>query len=154
MAELSLEEAYEKWSHDLVSYASALVGPDDAADVVADAFARLVERENAVWPGVREPRAYLFTVTLNAARLHLRGRIRREKRVWRWSSPTSEHELLDDPTVVRALAELSLQQRAVTYLTYWEDLDPAAVASTLGVSIGTVKRQLARARSKLREVLS
>jgi RNA polymerase sigma factor (sigma-70 family) len=155
MAQLTLEEAYAKWSPDVVSYAAALVGPDDAADVVADAFARLVDGGAAVWAAVREPRAFLFTATLNAARMHHRGRIRRERREWRCTaSTTPTNEWLGDPAIVRALARLSLQQRAVTYLTYWEDLDVVTVASRLGIGTGTVKRQLARARSRLREVLS
>ena len=55
--------------------------------------------------------------------------------------------------VLASLAALSPQQRAVVHLTYWEDLTPHAVAARLGVSDGTVRRQLARARKRLREVL-
>ncbi len=40
------------------------------------------------------------------------------------------------------------------YLTYWEDLTPAAVAETLGIGEGSVRKQLARAREQLRTVLS
>ena len=53
----------------------------------------------------------------------------------------------------RALAGLSPQQRAVVYLTYWDDLTPAQVAALLGVSEGSVRKQLARAREQLRRVL-
>jgi hypothetical protein len=38
VAEVSLQEAYEKWSDDVVRFATVLIGPDEAADVVADAF--------------------------------------------------------------------------------------------------------------------
>ena len=55
---------------------------------------------------------------------------------------------------VQALEELSVQQRAVTYLTYWQDMSVAEVAEALGVGDGTVRRQLARARSRLRGALS
>jgi RNA polymerase sigma-70 factor (ECF subfamily) len=48
---------------------------------------------------------------------------------------------------------LSLRERAVVHLTYWEDLAPRDVAAVLKVSEGAVKRYLARARGKLREVL-
>ena len=63
-------------------------------------------------------------------------------------------ELLTDPAVRQQVGRLSVMQRAVVYLTYWEDLTPAAVAARLDVSEGTVKRHLARARSKLRKVLT
>jgi RNA polymerase sigma-70 factor, ECF subfamily len=52
-----------------------------------------------------------------------------------------------------ALAMLSEQQRAVVYLTYWEDLAPAQIATLLAVSEGTVRKQLARAREHLRRIL-
>lgn len=53
----------------------------------------------------------------------------------------------------RALSVLPDQQRAVIFLTYWGDLPPGEVADLVGVSDGTVRKQLARARNRLREVL-
>ena len=58
------------------------------------------------------------------------------------------------PEVLRAVAELSLQQRTVTYLAYWQDLPVSEIADTLAISEGAVRRHLARARSKLRRSLS
>jgi len=55
--------------------------------------------------------------------------------------------------VLEAVARLSPRQRAVVFLTYWDDLDPAAVASTLGLGEGSVRRHLARARARLRKML-
>lgn len=57
------------------------------------------------------------------------------------------------PEVARAVAALSPQQRAVVFLTYWDDLDAITVADLLGVSAGTVRKQLGRARGRLRKVL-
>jgi RNA polymerase sigma factor (sigma-70 family) len=48
---------------------------------------------------------------------------------------------------------LGVRQRAVIVLTYWADLEPAAIADWLGVSEGSVRSHLARARANLREVL-
>ncbi len=56
-----------------------------------------------------------------------------------------------DHDVRVAVHELSTQQRAIVFCTYWEDLSIPAVAGRLGVSEGTVRRQLARAKSKLEE---
>lgn len=53
----------------------------------------------------------------------------------------------------RALAALSEQQRAVVYLTYWDDQTPAQIAELLDVAEGTVRKQLARARDHLRRIL-
>ena len=61
------------------------------------------------------------------------------------------------PTVIdahRALAQLSEQQRAVVYLTYWEDLASGRRSPVCSsVSDGTVRKQLARARDQLRRIL-
>lgn len=154
MNEVSIEEAYRKWGDDLVRYATALVGPADAPDLVADAFATVLARGDERWDEVREPRGYLFRAVLNQAHMLRRGRLRRERRELAWSPATVRGELLGDPTVRRTLDRLSVQQRAAVFLTYWEDLPVAQVATLLDTSEGTVKRQLARARSTLREVLS
>ncbi len=88
---------------------------------------------------------------------HWRGLGRRRRRdvvlpppeVW---TEIDGHDPRSDRIIV-ALRSLSVQQRAVVHLTYWEDLTPAAVAERLGVSDGTVRRQLARGRDRLRKVL-
>lgn len=62
--------------------------------------------------------------------------------------------MIADEHVVSALDQLSPQQRAIVVLTYWMDLDPTAIAEVLDVSDGAVRKQLARARARLREELA
>jgi len=155
----TLEEAYRKWSADLLGYASVLVGPADAPDLVADTFVVLVRRGEVSWAEVRDGRAYLFRAVTNSARMLGRRRSRRRSREDEWASnraPLVETcgELLRDPVIRDALAGLSVRQRAAVFLTYWEDLAPGEVARRMGVSEGAVKRHLARGRSALRKVLS
>jgi len=69
------------------------------------------------------------------------------------STRSAQQRLVDRPEVVEAIRSLSPQQRAVIYFTYWEDLRPGDVAELLDIGEGSVKRQLARARARLREVL-
>ena len=52
-----------------------------------------------------------------------------------------------------ASASLSPRQREVMYLTYWEDMDEATVAKTLGIGRGSVRKHLGRGRDKLRDIL-
>lgn len=150
----TLEEAYRKWSGDLVRYATALVGSADAPDLVADTFVVLIRRGDERWAEVRDARAYLFRSVTNSARMLMRSRARRDDREQAWPIVASQGELLRDPAVGAALAQLSLRQRAAVFLTYWEDLGSVEVARRMGVSEGAVKRHLARGRSVLREVLT
>lgn len=52
----------------------------------------------------------------------------------------------------QALAKLTAKQRAVLVLRYFDDVGEAEVAELLGVSVGTVKSQTARALARLRQL--
>lgn len=52
-----------------------------------------------------------------------------------------------------ALGRLSERQRAVLYLTYWLDMDPAGIADLLDITPGAVKKHLDRGRRALRPML-
>jgi len=152
VARVSDEELYRKYSDDLVKFATGLVGPADAGDVVADAVARVLA--SAKWPEVRDRRAYLFGSVLNEARMHHRSTMRRRAREAR----VAQREGLSDPEVrpevLEAVGGLSLRQRAVVVLTYWQDLHERETAELLGISVGTVRRHLARAHERLRGVIN
>ncbi len=147
------EAVYEAHAAELVRYATGLVGPDDAPDVVVDAFVRLTA--SPVWPGALDRRALWFRAVTFEARSWRRSSARRRAREGRAARAleTYEDPAPVDPEVVRALGALSTQQRAVVVLTYWLDLDPARVAGMLGVSEGSVRKQLARSRRKLERAL-
>jgi RNA polymerase sigma-70 factor (ECF subfamily) len=147
-------ELYRAHADGLIRYATVLVGPDDAPDVVTDAV--LAAFGSPGWRDVEHPRAYLYRAVLNTATSRHRTGARRRQRetvvaLRRASAPPTPSGAEID--VHRALATLSAQQRAVVYLTYWEDQTAAQVATTLAVGEGTVRKQLARARAQLREVI-
>lgn len=143
---------YRRHADELTRYATVLVGPADAPDVVTDAV--LAAFRTPGWRGVANPRAYLFRAVLHRAQSVRRSDARRATRERRAAlvEPVRDREPSVDAH--RALATLSPQQRAVVFLTYWEDLTPAQVADLLDVGEGSVRKQLARARETLRSVLS
>ncbi len=151
MAEMTDEEIYRKYADDLVRFATGLVGPFDAQDVVTDACLRAFGAGG--WHGVSNHRAYLYRSVLNQARSHHRSTIRRRLRELRAATSEEEAPYEVDVDVLAAVDKLSVQQRASVVLTYWEDLTPAEVGSRLGISEGSVKRHLARARARLKELL-
>lgn len=144
-------DVYRAHAIELVRYATVLVGPDDAADVVADAV--IAAFASQAWPTVANRRAYLHRAVYHRALDLRRGAARRQRR--EVTTASSEHAHGAEPSLdaQRALAHLPAQQRAVIYLTYWADLTPAQTAELLDVGEGTVRKQLARARTTLRRVL-
>jgi len=146
-----LVDAYAKHADGLVRFAAGLVGPSDAEDVLSDAMARLMK--SRVWPEAENPKALMYRAVLYEARMFVRSQRRRLSREARAAVGEAYEMPNIAPEVSRAVADLSPQQRAVVFLTYWDDLAPASVAALLGVTEGTVRKQLARARDRLREVL-
>ncbi|MGI9647609.1 MAG: RNA polymerase sigma factor [Acidimicrobiia bacterium] len=145
------EDIYRKHSGELVRFATGLVGPADAQDVVTDACLRAFQSRH--WAGVANRRAYLYRSVVNQARTHHRSTIRRRIREQAGAVPLSHNPSPIDIDVLRAVDKLSIQQRASVFLTYWEDLTPSQVAARLDISEGSVKRHLARARARLKELL-
>jgi len=144
------EAVYQAHARELVQFATGLVGPDDAPDVAVDAFVRV--SSSVVWSEASDRRALWFRAVVFEAKSWHRSTARRrarESRVATSSNATTTLPEYDDE-VTAALCLLSPQQRAVIMLTYWADLDVRAVGDALGVSPGTVRKQLARARQKLR----
>jgi len=147
---------YRAHANELTHFATSLVGPADAPDVVANAVAKtLAARE---WSSLDNPRAYLFRAVYREAmswrRLAARRSVRHALDAERLSAvertvTTPEH----DSRVAAAVARLSARQRAVVVLTYWGDRSIDEIARMLGTSEGTVKKHLARARQSLRSML-
>jgi RNA polymerase sigma-70 factor (ECF subfamily) len=135
----------------LVRFATALVGPDDAADVVSNAMGSLIKSNQLAV--ARDPSALMHRAVLANAKSMQRSGFRRRAREQRFADRWIEEQPNIRPDVVNAVVKLSAQQRACVYLTYWEDLTPQMVADRLGIGSGTVKKYLARARATLREVL-
>jgi RNA polymerase sigma-70 factor (sigma-E family) len=82
------------------------------------------------------------------------------RRRWNGEHPTQdmpervgrdEYAPVDDrQSLWTALRRLPRRQRVVVVLRYFEDLSEAETAEALGISVGTVKSQAARALAKLR----
>ena len=145
--------------------AAAIVGPDDAADVVQDA---LVDAWRAL-AGLRDPNAFepwLRSIVVNRCRNHLRGRGRRGRgrRVRTIQLDAAASIAGEDTGSVRLAADqsdrlerafhrLSPDHRAVLALRFTLDLPVRDVALTLGVPEGTVKSRLNAAITRLRSAL-
>ncbi len=132
--------------------AAALVGPSDAHDIVTTAFLRVIAQPE--WQQIDKLRAYLMRAVRNEAQNLYRSRRRRWQRDLAAVGQEASGDEPADLDVHRALSRLSLRQRSVLYLAYWEDMTEAAIAAELDLSRGTVHRDIRRARDQLRKALT
>ena len=117
---------------------------DLADDVVAEAFARTLERGSEV----RDPPAYLFRIAFRLAARELRRQPSRAE--------VPDRGVVDDPGLAElfdALRALSPGQRAAVFLRYQADLPVDEVARLMGTSSGMVRVHLLRGRRKLAGLL-
>jgi RNA polymerase sigma factor (sigma-70 family) len=102
---------------------------------------------------VADKKPYLYRSVYNEAAMLRRSSVRRFWREQRTAQPQPTEAYEIRPEVLEAVKRLSVRQRAVIVLTYWEDLDPGAIAGLLQISHGSVQRHLARGKSRLKEIL-
>lgn len=146
------EEMYRKYADGLIRYATVLVGPDRAHDVVADAVVGVLGGVGL--SSVVNAKAYLYRAVHNsAAAMTGRSGARERREIAASMVERTRHLGEADLDVVAAVAALSPRQRAVVWLVYWDDLTAAMAAQVLGISEGSVKRHLARARASVRKAL-
>lgn len=146
------EQVYAACAAELTRFAATLVGPGDAPDVVSDAVISALRSSH--WGEAHNKRALLFRAVLLTSKSWHRSEQRRRSRDTRFATSVPLPTAVEEPEDVHwALRGLSSQQRAVVFLTYWGDMTPASSAELLGISEGSVRKQLARARRQLREVL-
>jgi RNA polymerase sigma factor (sigma-70 family) len=148
---ISDAEIYRKHAEELTRFATGLVGPSNAPDVVSEAVLRCLD--SVQWRSVTERRAYLYRSVFNEASRFHRSSRRRRSREERAAQPEAVYQPAVRPEVLVAIGQLSVRQRAVIVLTYWDDLTPSSIAKLLGISEGAVRRHLARGRHRLKEAL-
>ena len=131
----------------VAAVAAATGEPDAADDGVQSALLEVIR-------GGHEPdrlAAWVTVVAINEVRQTQRRR-RTEERVTRHSAapPTDPIDRLARATDVRAAVdELPERQRAIVLMFYYLDAPVADIAEAMGISDGTVKTQLHRARGTL-----
>jgi RNA polymerase sigma factor (sigma-70 family) len=146
-----LEALYRSRYRQFLRVAVAIVGDEEAAhDAVQDGFARAI-RSARSYRGEGTVEAWLWSVIVNAARA---GR------------PSADVELVapdemplasqngrgdDVDSQIRAwIAALPERQRLAVFLRYYADLDYSAIATALGIEVGTVSATLSTAHAALR----
>ncbi|HVP07962.1 MAG TPA: sigma-70 family RNA polymerase sigma factor [Burkholderiales bacterium] len=138
-------------------YARALAGDRLAADdLVQDTLERAWSKFHLYRRGT-DLRAWLFTVMHNVYVNQLRAArpsAPLDEDLPELAQPARESDGLVLRDLASAIGRLPPEQREVLLLVALEDMSYDEAAGTLGIPIGTVMSRLARARDKLRTMLS
>jgi RNA polymerase sigma-70 factor (sigma-E family) len=145
---------YSQHREALFRLAYGLVGDRaEAEELVQDAFAGLMRR----WSSLRDLQAapaYLRTAVVNGAKARWRKRrVRDLARPGPRPSVHRDRDVAEQSAMLQAIGQLPLRKRACVLLRYYGDLTEAETAQVLGVSVGTVKSQTAKALQQLALIL-
>lgn len=142
----SVEDLYRSDSDRLWRAVYAFAGdPEIASDAVAEAYAQLIRRGEAV----RDPAAWTWRAAFRICAGTLKKRAAAP-------SPNASADYTDrygDPDLLVALRQLPEGQRAAVILFYYADLPVREVADRLGSNAIAVRANLTRGRRRLRQLL-
>ena len=120
----------------------------EAEDICHDVFMRLIENSASVYAG--KERSWLMTVTANLCRDRLRTYKRRHKEQLSDDIAVSSDSTLE---ITDAVMSLSVKERTVIYLYYYEGYSTAEIAKIQKISRSAVTSRLERARKHLKNRL-
>lgn len=139
----------------LLRFAYFVTGdPSSAEDLVQEAFLRIYRAGGRAEEAGIGTYARRTIANLSRSAFRRRGIERRAlASLDRPSGVAGAHDPGPRDEVWAALMRLSPQQRACMALRYYEDMTEQQIAEVLGVSLGAVKKQLARATERCRQLL-
>ena len=153
-ADEAIAALFQEHARSLVRLARLFADDRNAAeDLVQEAFIRLRRSFHRIESPVRTV-AYLRSIVLNLARDHnRRGLMSLRHRMPEAESRLSAEDRIvvreDQQQVIDALQALPLRQRDCLVLRYYMDLSIPDIASTLGISVNSVKTHLQRGMAVL-----
>jgi len=149
---------------ELVSTLWFLVGnPDDAQDIAQEVFLRCWRTQESL-PQVRDLRAWIFRVGLNAAKDLKRSAWRRRvkpllgEEIMQLADGPVPGKIVEDEECLKrvrqGLLDLRPEEKEIFLLRQNGDLTYHQIAQMRGCPVGTVKTQMRTALEKLRKVLA
>jgi RNA polymerase sigma-70 factor, ECF subfamily len=114
------------------------------SDAVAEAFAQCIQRGD----GVRDPAAWIYRTAFRLAAGDLQERRRFT------ALPETSYDMTPEPgALLTALGRLPRNQRTALVLHYYVGYGARDIGQILGISAGTARVHLSRARRRLRSLL-
>lgn len=159
--ELSFESFYDSYYRVLTLFAHQIVGNIDAAqDIVQEFFIRFWKDGKKKDPAFNYE-AYFFQSVKHAALNHVRNGLRHEKAhqeiSFQYASVEAsplQAEADDYEIIYKTINQLPADRKKVFEMVYIDGMKYQEVADKLGISFHTVKTQISRSLTFLREKLS
>jgi RNA polymerase sigma-70 factor (ECF subfamily) len=162
----AFEVLVERYRRGIANFVSAgLRDATEAADLTQETFLRAYAHLGTFNPHLGKFSTWIYQIARNVVRTHLGRTLRRPQAQQLPEDQTLENALPDlsregDPSggVLReeaerelreALAELPERARTVLALRYFDNMEYATIASTLGLSLGNVKTLIHRGKLAL-----
>jgi RNA polymerase sigma factor (sigma-70 family) len=155
---------YDRYIRDVYRYVANRLGMQAADDIAAETFLVAFGQRDRFDPSRGSLRPWLFGIATNLVARHRRKEARRYRALARTGAePPSdgpENRVIDavtaerlQPQLAQALTRLSQGERDVILLVALSELSHEEVSEALGISYGTVRSRLSRARKKLQNVI-
>jgi RNA polymerase sigma-70 factor (ECF subfamily) len=164
---------YDRYSPPVFAYClRALHDRSDAEDLLLDIFAEIWERSSRYDASRSKPFTYLMNLTRARLIDRLRSRAARHRQPERNDATrdaAAELKNTSSPAagpvadvvaaeqrsrVLRALEELTADQRQVVEMAFFDAFSQSEIAEKLGRPLGTVKSRVRQAMARLRDLLS
>lgn len=162
----AFEVLVERYRRGIANFVSAgLRDANEAADLTQETFLRAYAHLGTFNPQLGKFSTWIYQIARNVVRTHLGRSLRRPQAQQFPEDQTLENALADlsregDPSggVLReeaerelreALAELPERSRTVLALRYFDNMEYATIAGTLGLSLGNVKTLIHRGKLAL-----
>lgn len=160
----AFEELYRQHARRLFSLVVRMIGSvDDAEDLLQEVFLQ-AHRKLSGFRGDSALGTWLYRLTMNHCLDHLRARqVRMNRATESLDEEGAEEPTAPAPVVPAAVSRLDLERaiemlpdgaRAAFLLHDVEGFEHREIAQILGISEGTSKSQVHKARMKLRRILS
>jgi RNA polymerase sigma factor (sigma-70 family) len=161
---------FDRHADEVHRYAARRLGTEAADDLTAETFVIAFQQRRRYDLSRSQAMPWLYGIVTNLISRHRRAEARRLRALSRVAGTApaegrGDGEALADRVVARvsaesaqhdlaaALAGLSARNRDVLLLIAWGDLDHTEAAQALGITVGTVRSRLHRARTGVRKAL-
>jgi len=155
-SERAFNQLVDRHQQAVRTFLRRVVGRNDADDIAQDTFLAVWTQAHS-YRGGAAVRSWLFAIAWRKAKDTQRTWFRRRKRetVWHDGAVDSSSGDVDEIRYAldKALASLSMEQRAAIMLCLAYGYSHSEAAEALQMPLGTVKSHVTRGRDRLREAL-